>query len=367
VASVSGGSPRHSFDSTPGSAHDLVVDLVPPGARVLEFGCATGYMSEVLTKRLGCSVTGIELSPESAESARRYCDRVVVGDAETLDLARTLDGAHFDAVIFADVLEHLREARTVLNRVRPLLAEGGVVIASIPNVAHASVRLALLAGEFRYREAGLLDRTHLRFFTRESIQDLFEASGYFVTHWLRRRLSIEESEVGPPARTVPEAVRAWVAADPEATTYQFVVRAVRSEAAAMVHQLRMELREAHSADQWAQRARQAARELAGVVRPGEAFILIDEDRIRAEFGSAEQALPFPQRGGQYCGPPIDDGSAVDELERLRERGAMFAVVAWPAFWWLEYYAGLGLHLRSRYRRVLDSERLIVFDLRTDRG
>jgi cyclopropane fatty-acyl-phospholipid synthase-like methyltransferase len=324
-------------------------------------------MSEVLTKRLGCSVTGVELSPESAESARRHCEKVVVGDAETLDLERALDGALFDAVVFADVLEHLREPGTVLHRLRPLLAEGGAVIASIPNVAHASVRLALLAGEFRYREAGLLDRTHLRFFTRESIQDLFEASGYLVTHWLRRRLSIEESEVGPPARTVPEAVRAWIAADPEAATYQFVVRAVRSEAAEIIHQLRVQLREAHSADQWTQRARQAARELAGVVRPGEAFILIDEDRIRTELGLADQALPFPQVGGQYCGPPADDESAVHELERLRESGAMFAVVAWPAFWWLEYYAGLRLHLHSRYRRVLESERLIVFDLRADRG
>jgi 2-polyprenyl-3-methyl-5-hydroxy-6-metoxy-1,4-benzoquinol methylase len=292
---VSGVSPRRSFDVTPGSAHDLVVGLVPAGARVLEFGCATGYLSEVLAKRLGCSVTGVELSAEAAESAREHCEKVVVGDAETLDLERVLDGARFDAVMFADVLEHLREPSTVLQRIRPLLADGGAVLASIPNVAHASVRLALLAGEFRYREAGLLDRTHLRFFTRESIQDLFEASGYSVTHWLRRRPSIEESEVGPPVRTVPEAIRAWIAADPEATTYQFVVRAVRSEAAEIVHQLREQQRDAYGTEQWAQRARQAARDLAGVVRSGEAFILIDEDRIRTELGPARVFVDADQR------------------------------------------------------------------------
>jgi 2-polyprenyl-3-methyl-5-hydroxy-6-metoxy-1,4-benzoquinol methylase len=364
---MTGGSPRRSFDVTPGSAHDLVVGLVPPGARVLEFGCATGYMSEVLTKRLACSVTGVELSPEAAEAARQHCERVVVGDVEALDLERAVGGTRFDAVVFADVLEHLREPGTVLRRVRPLLADGGAVVASIPNVAHASVRLALLAGEFRYRDAGLLDRTHLRFFTRESIQDLFEASGYSVTHWLRRRLGIEESEVGPPERTVPDAIRAWIAADPEATTYQFVVRAVPSEAAEIDHRLRAKLREAHEAEQWTQRARHAARELTDVVRPGEPFILIDEDRIRTELGDADHALPFPQQDGQYAGPPADDGSAIDELERLRAHGAMFAVVAWPAFWWLDYYAGLERHLRSRYRRVLDGERLIVFDLRAERG
>jgi 2-polyprenyl-3-methyl-5-hydroxy-6-metoxy-1,4-benzoquinol methylase len=363
---VSGGSPRRSFDATPGSAHDLLVGLVPRGTRILEFGCATGYMSEVLKQRLGCSVTGVEISPEAAEQAREHCESILVGDAEMLDFERALDGELFGAVIFADVLEHLREPATVLQRISPLLAEGGAVLASIPNIAHASVRLALLGGEFRYREAGLLDRTHLRFFTRESIQDLFEASGYSISHWLRRRLSIEESEIGPPARTVPKAVRVWLAADPEATTYQFVVRAVRSEAAETIHQLRVRLKAAQNADQWAQRARRAAHELASVIRSGESFILIDEDRIRAELGHAEQAMPFPERAGQYCGPPADDVSAIDELERLRARGALFAVVAWPAFWWLECYPGLRGHLGSRYRRVLDSERLIVFDLRASR-
>jgi hypothetical protein len=92
------------------------------------------------------------------------------------------------------------------------------VVASIPNIAHGSVRLALLGGEFRYRDAGLLDRTHLRFFTRESVHDLFEESGYTITHWLRRRLGVEEAEIGVPARRVPDAVRVWLAGDPETTT-----------------------------------------------------------------------------------------------------------------------------------------------------
>ena len=217
---MSGGSPRHDFDDTAGSTHNLVVGLVPRGARVLEFGCATGYMSRVLKERLGCPVTGIELSPEAAALAQGRCDRVVAGDAETLDVECVFGDERFDAIIFADVLEHLREPGIVLQRVRALLAEGGAVVASIPNVAHGSVRLALLGGEFRYRDAGLLDRTHLRFFTRETVQDLFEGSGYAITHWRHRRLGIEESEVGPPLRPVPEPVRAWLSADREATIYQ---------------------------------------------------------------------------------------------------------------------------------------------------
>ena len=221
-------SPRGTFDATPGSTHELVAGLVPRASRVLEFGCASGYMSQVLKERLGCSVVGVELFAEEAERARRHCERLVIGDVEALDLAGALPGERFDAVIFADVLEHLRQPEAVLRRVRPL-AEGGTVVASIPNIAHASVRLALLGGEFRYGDGGLLDRTHVRFFTRESIEELFESSGYAITTWQRRRRSVEQSEISPPARPVPEAVTEWLDADPEASTYQFVVQARPSE------------------------------------------------------------------------------------------------------------------------------------------
>jgi hypothetical protein len=206
---------------------------------VLEFGCATGYMTEVLKNRLGCTVVGIEIDRDAAALAEQYAERVIVGDAETIDYAAELAGEEFDVVLFADVLEHLKEPADVLRRVRPFVAENGVVVASIPNIAHASVRLALLGGEFRYREWGLLDDTHLRFFTRASIQDLFEETGYVVTHWLRQRLDVGETEIKVPQ--VPETVREWLASDPEATTYQFVLRAVVSESSAQLRLLREEI------------------------------------------------------------------------------------------------------------------------------
>jgi len=357
----------HRFDPAPDSSHNLLLGLVPPAARVLEFGCATGYMSEVLGARLGCSVTGIELCPEAADVARKHCERVIVGDAEHLDLAQALGPTRFDVILFADVLEHLREPGLLLSRVRPFLAEGGSVVASIPNVAHGSVRLALLNGEFRYRDTGLLDSTHLRFFTRESIEELFEQAGYAVTRWLRRRMEIGGTELGLPNRGVPDAVWQWLAADPEATTYQFVVRAARrSEAAETIYRLRIRRREERITERWLEQSRHAAQELATIVGPGEPFILIDQDQLRPELGPAHRAQPFPDRDGQYAGPPSDDAAAIEELERLRNRGAMFAVVAWPAFWWLEFYAGLARELRARYPCLLDNERLVVFDLRPSR-
>jgi 2-polyprenyl-3-methyl-5-hydroxy-6-metoxy-1,4-benzoquinol methylase len=236
--------PPHAFKYTqfqddPASTHSKIVSLVPPATRVLEFGCATGYMTEVLKNRLGCTVVGIEIDRDAAALAEQYAERVIVGDAETIDYAAELAGEEFDVVLFADVLEHLKEPADVLRRVRPFVAENGVVVASIPNIAHASVRLALLGGEFRYREWGLLDDTHLRFFTRASIQDLFEETGYVVTHWLRQRLDVGETEIKVPQ--VPETVREWLASDPEATTYQFVLRAVVSGSSAQLRLLREEI------------------------------------------------------------------------------------------------------------------------------
>jgi 2-polyprenyl-3-methyl-5-hydroxy-6-metoxy-1,4-benzoquinol methylase len=239
--------PGHAFKYTefqddPASTHSKIVSLVPPAARVLEFGCATGYMSKVLKDRLGCTVVGVEIDPEAAALAEQHAERVIVGDAEKIDYAAELAGEEFDVVLLADVLEHLKEPADVLRRVRPFVAENGVVVASIPNIAHASVRLALLGGEFRYREWGLLDDTHLRFFTRASIQDLFEETGYVVTHWLRQRLDVGETEIQVPQ--VPEAVREWLASDPEATTYQFVLRALVSDSStAQLRLLREEVEE----------------------------------------------------------------------------------------------------------------------------
>jgi peptidoglycan hydrolase CwlO-like protein len=107
-------------------------------------------------------------------------------------------------------------------------------------VAHGSVRLALLNGEFRYREAGLLDGTHLRFFTRDSVRDLFESTGYVISTWLRRHGDIAAVEIPVLPSQVPPEIWERLKADPEATTYQFVVRAVPAGSAAAIHHLRSE-------------------------------------------------------------------------------------------------------------------------------
>ena len=214
--------------SSKNSSITQLILLTGRNKKVLEAGPATGYITESLRAR-GCQVTAIERDPKAAELAARFCDRMLVGDIEEIDLASTFAGDQFDVVMFGDVLEHLVNPDAVLEKVRPLLRAGGYVVASIPNIAHASVRLMLLDGRFTYTDKGLLDHTHLRFFTKASIETLFKEAGYSIRAWRRtltdtlrdpfaQEISLPESELPP---YLVEALRE----DSEALTYQFVVRA----------------------------------------------------------------------------------------------------------------------------------------------
>jgi len=207
------------------TTHATILRLVGKNKRVLELGCGPGHMSRILNER-GCSVTAIEIDPIAAERASSFCDKVIVGDLDRLDLDCELDSARFDVIIAADVLEHLREPAAVLRSVKKRLQPDGCLIVSIPNVAHLSVRLALLSGRFPYAETGLLDRTHLRFFTRESLERLFDEAGIAIGH-LHRTQAIpadpQAFEVPYDPASVPPAVLETLSRDPEASTYQFVV------------------------------------------------------------------------------------------------------------------------------------------------
>ncbi len=153
--------------------------LVPLAARrVLDVGCGAGRLGAAVKARQQAFVAGIEYDPGAAAAARRRLDQVVAGDIEELDPGFAPGG--FDAVICGDVLEHLREPALVLRRIRDWLAPGGVVVASIPNARHHGVIAGLLAGSWTYEAAGLLDHTHLRFFTRRGVEDLFHQAGLRV-------------------------------------------------------------------------------------------------------------------------------------------------------------------------------------------
>ncbi len=114
---------------------------------------------------------------------------------------------------------------------------------------------------------------------------------------------------------------------------------------------------------WSQLFQEAGRELAAIVPAGETVIMIDQEALGDEFTDGRHRIPFLEHDGQYAGCPADDATAIRELERQRrESGAAFLAVAWPAFWWLEYYGEFAAQLRARFSCVLANERLIVFDL-----
>jgi 2-polyprenyl-3-methyl-5-hydroxy-6-metoxy-1,4-benzoquinol methylase len=211
-------------DLNSNSSHAQIVDLVGHDKRVLDVGAATGYLAEVLVAR-GCRVTGIELDPDAARQAERYCDRVIVGDLENMDLDVEIGEDRFDVIVFGDVLEHLKEPQRVLSRFGHFLRPAGYAVASIPNIAHASVRLALLQGEFRYRSLGLLDNTHLKFFTRETVEQLFEEAGFLISVLRRTVQDVFGTEIEVDRDAVTEDLLRQVQQDPEALTYQFVLTA----------------------------------------------------------------------------------------------------------------------------------------------
>lgn len=192
---------------------------------VLDIGCATGYLAQMLRSR-GCRVDGVEYDPVMAERAAPHVDRIEVGDVQAMDLPALFGERSYDVVVFGDVLEHLTEPERVLRESLALLKPGGAIVASIPNVAHGAVRLQLLQGRFDYTSTGLLDETHVRFFTRETVLSMFEAAGLAIVEMRRTTAELFETEVRVfEGDFEPDTVQ-QVLADPEATTYQFVVKAV---------------------------------------------------------------------------------------------------------------------------------------------
>lgn len=214
-----------AFDPTvKNTSQALALELVGRNRRVLDVGCATGFLGEALAAQ-GCTVTGVELDAQAATEARTRLDEVVEADLNVTALAGLFPGRDFDVIVFGDVLEHLMDPDAVLRSAVKLLATGGAVVISIPNVTHGSLRLALLQGRWDYRETGLLDRTHLRFFTRESVLRMVADAGLHVTRLRGTVVDPLGCEVEIDDESLPGSIVDWVRRQPDALTYQFVLRA----------------------------------------------------------------------------------------------------------------------------------------------
>lgn len=277
------------------TSQSVLLDLVGRHKSVLDVGCATGYLGEALIAR-GCTVTGIEIDSEAAEEARTRLDRVIVGDLATLDLDAVLGSDRFDVVLMGDVLEHMADPAALLLRAASLLNPGGSVVISIPNVGHGSVRLALLQGRWQYKDRGLLDRTHLRFFTRPAVEALVRDAGLRIVDMRATTSDPLGSEVEVDPAELPPGVVDWVRAQPDTNVYQFVLRAVPDDGFGLPDtllaerdELRRQLTDLQAANVDLQRQRDVARRDVEVMRATRGWRVVE--RIRRLVPSRRQAGP----------------------------------------------------------------------------
>jgi len=165
--------------AAPSSIDARVLSWIKKGSRVLELGCSSGYMGKVLWGK-GCNVTGVELNPIAAEKRTRFYENMIVGDIEDPNTLNVIQG-YFDVIMCISVLEHLKNPLNVLKRLPVFLKQEGYFLIALPNIAHWSIRWHILRGRFDYEDYGILDETHLRFYTFHTAKKMIREVGLDVT------------------------------------------------------------------------------------------------------------------------------------------------------------------------------------------
>ncbi|MDD2914277.1 MAG: class I SAM-dependent methyltransferase [Gallionella sp.] len=168
--------PMH-FDYNPDILRIMPLNL----RRVIEVGCSSGALAKAyIGMNPECIYTGIEIDPNFAAIAKASCNEVICGNIENIAEEKFLELFPSDCWVFGDTLEHLYDPWALLQRIRSRLAPDSQIIACIPNAQHWSVQVNLSSGLFRYQDHGLMDRTHIRWFTRTTMIELFESTGYKI-------------------------------------------------------------------------------------------------------------------------------------------------------------------------------------------
>ena len=229
VAQREVGGEKYVWKEIPGSSHDLLrrrILALPPGLRLLDLGSAGGHLGRAVRAR--CSyVAGVEPDDSLPVSAREgYDDWRVVDALHAGEWERP-----FDVVVCADVLEHIARPEALLAKIHSWLHADGVLLVSLPNIANVSIRASLLVGRFRYTDRGILDRSHLSFYTRSSSRRLLEDCGFRVTSAEPTAMPYELALpavssgmiLGPIRGFAQATARAW----PTLFGYQFVFEAIR--------------------------------------------------------------------------------------------------------------------------------------------
>ena len=218
---------EYEVDTSLETASANVVRMVGQSKRVLEIGCGPGSITKVLAQQGGCQVTGLELDPEALEKVRPYCVQVMQADLNSSEWPSLLNGAErFDVVVAADVLEHLYDPWKTLQRMVPLISSNGYLVISLPHVGHAAVMSCLINGDFEYRDWGLLDRTHIRFFGLKNIKALFAQANLKIIEARYVIKPPEETEFVTSWSKLSSTVQDALMSGEYSEVYQVVVMAV---------------------------------------------------------------------------------------------------------------------------------------------
>jgi len=206
-----------------------LIDVLPTTARrVIDIGCGAGVIAKEYQVRASPDYyLGIEIVPEDAEIARQFCSKCILGNIETFSDQEWEALENFDLWVFGDVLEHLYDPWKVLKKVRKSIAPGGQVLSCIPNSQNWWLQMRLANGDWRYDDKGLLDRTHIRFFTRKTIIEMFQEAGFEIAEIVPRYVHHPAADI---FLNIIENMAAASGGDPktareDASVFQYIVRA----------------------------------------------------------------------------------------------------------------------------------------------
>jgi len=201
----------------------IILKNVRAGTEVLEFGAGNGYMTKYMHEALGCEVFAVELDETHIGELDKHTEGYLVGNPDgDIEKYNWVGCGVFDYILFADVLEHLRDPLTVLKKSAELLYEGGSILISVPNVSHNSIIIDLINNNFEYRELGLLDNTHIHLFARKSLLKMVGDAGLKVVKEMNTRCAVDKTEFGNKLSDVPKEVHQYLNKRLDGNIYQFI-------------------------------------------------------------------------------------------------------------------------------------------------
>lgn len=201
------------------------VSNIPDNSSVLDVGCATGFLGEYLVNEKNCKVFGVDISEQSIKLAsNRNCyERLFCIDLNNYNNELFGYTNFFDYIVMGDILEHLLNPELILSKFKSYLKKDGIIIVSLPNISHGSIKLNLLKNRFEYTENGLLDNTHIKFYTLKNIIDLMSRQNLEILNLKRVYVDIYSSEQNLNKFEFPFIIKNYVCSSPESYVYQYVI------------------------------------------------------------------------------------------------------------------------------------------------